>query len=81
MDNRCIVHLFDRQAHQGFGFKVEKTKISGGRREGTIKEQSELFGKKYQYEFNFQKIRNDLEDAAKKHNYNFRYVLNQREVR
>ena len=33
----------------GFGFKVEKTKISGGMREGTIKEQSVLFGKKYEY--------------------------------
>lgn len=65
----------------GFGFKVEKAKIGTNGRQGTIKEQSNLFGKKYNYEFNFEKIRQDVENLAKKYGFNFNYVLNERSVR
>lgn len=66
----------------GFGFKVEKTKIGiNGKREGLIKEQSDLFGKKYKYEFDFKKIRQDVESIAKKFKLDFKYVLNERAVR
>lgn len=66
----------------GFGFKVEKTKIgSNGRREGTIKQQSDLFGKKYEYEFAYEKVRQDIESIAKKFGFDFKYVLNERAVR
>jgi len=65
----------------GFGFKVEKVRINNRGRHGTVKEQSTLFGKKYNYEFNFEKIRQDVESIAEKYGFNFSYVLNERLVR
>ncbi len=65
----------------GFGFKVEKTKIGPGGREGTIEEQSVLFGKKYEYKFTYEKIRQDIKTLAEKKGYSFIYTLNEREVR
>ena len=66
----------------GFSFKVEKTKIGAdGSREGAIKQQSDLFGKKYEYEFGYEKIRQDIESIAKKSDFDFKYVLNERAVR
>jgi len=65
----------------GFGFKTEKTKIGTGGREGTIEEQSVLFGKTYSYKFSFEKIRQDIKDISKKYGFNFTYVLNERAVR
>lgn len=66
----------------GFGFKVEKTRIGAdGRREGSIKEQSDLFGKKYEYDFKYEKVRQDVESIAEKYGFNFKYVLNERQVR
>jgi len=66
----------------GFGFKVEKTKIGiDGKREGLIKEQSDLFGKKYKYEFDFNRIRQDAKSIAKRFKLDFKYVLNERAVR
>ena len=46
----------DDGASAGFGFKKEVYK-SGGRREGTIEEQSNLFGKDYSYRFDFKAVR------------------------
>lgn len=65
----------------GFGFKVEKTKIGPGGREGTIEQQSVLFGKKYEYKFSFEKIRQDIKSLAEKYDYSFTYTLNEREIR
>ncbi|MBN1299062.1 MAG: ribonucleoside-triphosphate reductase [Actinobacteria bacterium] len=65
----------------GFGFKVEKTKIGPGGREGTIEQQSVLFGKKYEYKFTFEKIRQDIKSLAEKYGYSFTYTLNEREIR
>ncbi len=65
----------------GFGFKVEKTKIGPGGREGSIEQQSELFGKKYNYSFKFEKIRNEIKELAEKHGFTFTYTLNEREIR
>jgi hypothetical protein len=59
----------------GFGFKAEKTKIGPGGREGTIKEQSDLFGKKYQYNFSYEKIRNEIEEIAGRFGYTMTIVL------
>lgn len=59
----------------GFGFKVEKTKVGLQGREGTIKEQSELFGKKYEYNFNYEKIRNEVLETATKYGYTLQNVL------
>ncbi|MDD3519677.1 MAG: hypothetical protein PHU65_00385 [Actinomycetota bacterium] len=59
----------------GFGFKVEKTKIGFNGREGTIKEQSELFSKKYEYNFEYEKIRNEINETAEKFGYKLQTVL------
>jgi len=40
-----------------------------------------LFGKKYEYEFEYEKIRQDIESIAKKSDFDFKYVLNERAVR
>ena len=59
----------------GFGFKTETYKIGTGSREGSIAEQSVLFGKKYSYSFDYSKIRKEIEDAAVKASYGFKYQL------
>ena len=65
----------------GFGFKTEKTKVGFGGREGTIEAQSELFGKKYEYKFSFEKVRQDVKDLAQKRGFGFDYVLNPKLIR
>ena len=47
----------------------------GGGREGTIEEQSNLFGKKYQYTFDYAKIRQGVEEIVNKFGYSFNVVL------
>jgi hypothetical protein len=59
----------------GFGFKVETYKTGTGPREGSIAEQSDLFGKQYSYRFDYSKIRKAVEDAAAKAGYSFKYQL------
>ena len=65
----------------GFGFKVEKTRIGPGGREGSIEQQSELFGKKYNYSFKFEKVRQEIKELAEKHGFIFTCTLNEREIR
>ena len=43
----------DSGMSSGFGFKKESYNTLSGPREGTIEEQSNLFGKKYEYKFDF----------------------------
>ena len=61
----------------GFGFKTEthNTFNKGGQREGTIKEQSNLFGKQYSYEFNYEEIRNKIKELAESAGYEFKYQI------
>ncbi len=60
----------------GFGFKTETYKTSCGKpREGTIEEQSALFGKKYSYQFNYACIRKKIETLAVSNGYTFHYSL------
>ncbi|MHB8859036.1 MAG: hypothetical protein ACYC6Z_06085 [Thermoleophilia bacterium] len=44
---------FDSGMSPGFGFKKETYRTGAGPREGTIEEQSSLFGKDYDYKFDF----------------------------
>jgi len=62
-------------ATPGFGFKSETYKTTIGPREGTIREQSNLFGKLYTYAFDFGTIRNKIEEAAKEAGYKFIYKI------
>lgn len=49
----------------GFGFKTETFNTFSGAREGNIEEQSEIFGKKYTYNFDYSTIRKGIEEKAK----------------
>jgi len=59
----------------GFGFKVETYKTGMGPREGGIAEQSALFGKHYNYSFDYTSIRKAVEDAVAKAGYSFKYQI------
>lgn len=64
----------------GFGFKKETYKTGIGPREGTIEEQSNLFGKQYNYKFDFGSIRKIAETRAKQAGYTFSYHLTSKNV-
>jgi hypothetical protein len=59
----------------GFGFKAESYKTTGGARVGHITEQSNLFGKTYQYSFDYQDIRARVEAVATANGYRFDYQV------
>jgi hypothetical protein len=63
----------DSDMSPGFGFKAEKYKTGTGPREGTIEEQSNLLGKKYNYTFDFGKFREQVKRAAADAGYEFKY--------
>jgi hypothetical protein len=64
----------------GFGFKKETYKVGGATREGTIEEQSRLFGKDYDYRFEFGAVRKDAERAAAEAGYAFEVVLREKSL-
>lgn len=64
----------------GFGFKAEKTSYRSGGREGTIEEQNVLFGKKYEYSFDYKKIREDIKAVAEKFGYGFEITLRESSI-
>ncbi|MFA5025511.1 MAG: hypothetical protein WC503_03340 [Candidatus Shapirobacteria bacterium] len=59
----------------GLSIKTETYNTLNGSLQGTIEEQSSLFGKKYQYKFNYQEIRNLIEDLSKSLGYKFEYQV------
>jgi hypothetical protein len=59
----------------GFGFKKETYKMGMGPREGSIEEQSRLFGAQYSYTFDFSKVRTFIENEAAKAGYAFKYQI------
>jgi len=59
----------------GFGFKTETYKTGAGPREGTITEQSDYFGKQYNYSYDFSTIRTWVEQAATAAGYTFNYQI------
>ena len=70
----------DSGMSSGFGFRVEKTSYKSGGREGTIEEQSILFGKKYEYSFDYKKIREDIKATAEKFGYGFEITLRESSI-
>ena len=70
----------DSGMSSGFGFRVEKTSYKSGGREGTIEEQSILFGKKYDYSFDYKKIREDIKATAEKLGYGFEITLRESSI-
>jgi hypothetical protein len=65
----------DYDSSSGFGFKTESYKTGGTGREGTIEQQSILFGKKYEYRFDFKTVRTKVEELAKDGGYRFELLL------
>lgn len=65
----------DSDSSTGFGFKKESYNTLSGSREGTIEEQSSLFGKDYKYSFDYGALRKQLEQKAKANGYTFTYKL------
>ncbi|MDO8735513.1 MAG: hypothetical protein Q7K29_00310 [Thermoleophilia bacterium] len=65
----------DSDMSPGFGFKKETYKTGAGPREGTIEEQSTLFGKQYEYRFDFKEIRGGFEKIAADNGYSFSYSI------
>jgi hypothetical protein len=59
----------------GFGFKKELYNTTSGSLEGNIEEQSNLFGKKFEYKFNYKEIRAKVEEVAKSAGYKFEYQI------
>ena len=58
----------------GTEFKVESYTIGkGGQREGSIEQQAEFFGKKYDFDFDFKAISGRLESLAVENGYDFHY--------
>lgn len=66
---------FDGEMSAGFGFKTESYNTLKGPREGSIEEQSNLFGKKFEYKFDYKEIRSKVEDIVKKSGYAFKYQV------
>jgi len=66
---------FDDGMSPGFGFKKESYNTTGGARTGQIVEQSNLFGKTYQYAFDYQDIRARVEAVATANGYRFDYQV------
>ncbi|MCE5334765.1 MAG: hypothetical protein LLG06_09245 [Desulfobacteraceae bacterium] len=65
----------DSDMSPGFGFKKESYNTLSGGREGTIEEQSSLFGKDYKYSFDYAAIRRQFEQKAAENGYSFTYKL------
>ena len=66
---------FDGGMSPGFGFKTESYNTMSGAREGNIEEQSNLFGKKFEYNFDYKDIRSKIEQVAKEAGYDFKYQI------
>lgn len=66
---------FDDGMSTGFGFKAETYNTMSVAREGNIEEQSNLFGKKFEYKFDYKDIRAKIEELAKNAGFEFKYQI------
>ncbi|ACI22090.1 MULTISPECIES: hypothetical protein [Thermodesulfovibrio] len=66
----------DDEMSSGFTFKKYKTKQGFGTPiEETIEEQSNLFGQKYNYKFDFKVIREKIKQISQQNGYEFEYKI------
>ncbi len=70
----------DDEMSSGFGFKKETYNTFGKERQGTIEEQSKLFGKDYSYKFDFGAFRGAVRKAAEGAGYRFEVKLMEKSV-
>jgi hypothetical protein len=66
---------FDSGMSTGFGIKTESYNTFKGARQGTIEEQSTLFGKDYSYQFDFKESRQKIKEIVEKAGYIFEYQI------
>jgi hypothetical protein len=66
---------FDGGMSTGFGVKTESYNTFSGSRQGTIEEQSNLFGKEYSYSFDYKEARLKIKDIVEKAGYKFEYQI------
>lgn len=66
---------YDDGISPGFGFKAGSYKTGPGGISGNIEEQSKLFGKDYNYSFDYANIRNSIKEIAEKNDYSFKYSI------
>ena len=59
----------------GFSFKKTKTRSSMDGLEGVIDETSTLFGEKYEYSFDYKRVRAAVKEAAEGAGYSFKYQV------
>lgn len=66
---------FDSNMSPGFGFSKTSYKTGPSGISGSIQEQSNLFGKQYNYDFKYQQVRENVETLAKESGYSFEYQI------
>jgi hypothetical protein len=66
---------FGSDTSPGFGFKKEVYKTGSQGREGSIEEQSKLFGKDYTYKFDYSQVRKAVEAVCGTLGYKFIYHI------
>jgi hypothetical protein len=66
---------YDDGMTAGHGFKTESYEVGLGGREGSIAEQSTLFGKDYTYTFDYSDVRSGIESLAQSAGYAFAYQI------
>ena len=60
----------------GMSFKTTSSKVwKGGQQESVIEQQANLFGKKYDFAFDFKTIRGKIEELARQAGYDFHYQI------
>ena len=66
---------FDGGISSGFGVRTETYNTFKKPRQGTIEEQSRLFGKEYTFHFEFNTIRSRVQQITEAHGYAFDYQV------
>ena len=59
----------------GFSGETESWNTLSGARKGSIEQQSTLFGKRYDYTFDYARIREQVQKICERHGYHFQYRI------
>lgn len=59
----------------GFSFRKSSSSSGPGGLEGVVDQQSSLFGKKYNFAFDYKKVRAAVKEAAEREDYSFIYKI------
>jgi hypothetical protein len=70
----------DTDVSPGVGFKTETFRTGAGPREGTLEEQSSLFGQQYRYAFDFKALRAAVAAIVREAGLDFKYQVTSRHL-